>query len=106
VDEAVDGIQALARVAETPPDLLLLDLDMPEMDGFGVLKLLRRRMGMVNLPVIVLTASDDEANQKLALSLGADDYILKPVKPPAIAERVNALFRRLKTEASPVAPRP
>ncbi|HNC73599.1 MAG TPA: ATPase, T2SS/T4P/T4SS family [Elusimicrobiota bacterium] len=106
VDEAVDGIQALARVAETPPDLLLLDLDMPEMDGFGVLKLLRRRMGMVNLPVIVLTASDDEANQKLALNLGADDYILKPVKPPAIAERVNALFRRLKTETSPVAPRP
>lgn len=97
VDEAVDGIQALARVAEGPPDLLLLDLDMPEMDGFGVLKLLRRRMGMVNLPVIMLTASDDEKNQSLAMTLGADDYILKPIKPPAIADRVNALFRRLKT---------
>ncbi|MBL0348865.1 MAG: Flp pilus assembly complex ATPase component TadA [Elusimicrobia bacterium] len=96
VDEAVDGIQALARVAEGAPDLVLLDLDMPEMDGFGVLKLLRRRMGMVNLPVIMLTASDDEKNQSLAMTLGADDYVLKPIKPPAIAERVNALFRRLK----------
>lgn len=94
VEEAGDGFQALAKVAEKAPDLMLLDLDMPGMDGYGVLKMLRRRMGMVKLPVIMLTANDDDKSQEEAMSLGADDYVLKPFKPNIILARINAVFRR------------
>jgi CheY-like chemotaxis protein len=94
VEEAGDGLQALAKIAAKEPDLMLLDLDMPGMDGFGVLRMLRRKMGVVKLPVIMLTASDDDHSQENAISLGADDYVSKPVKPGIILARIGALFRR------------
>ncbi|MBL0059075.1 MAG: Flp pilus assembly complex ATPase component TadA [Elusimicrobia bacterium] len=94
VEEAADGLQALAMAAEKAPDLMLLDLDMPGIDGFGVLRMLRRKMGMVKLPVIMLTATDDDRSQEYAISLGADDYVAKPVKPGIILARIGAVFRR------------
>jgi two-component system response regulator RstA len=91
---SIPGLQALAIVAEKEPDLMLLDLDMPGIDGFGVLRMLRRKMGLVKLPVIMLTATDDDRSQEFAISLGADDYVSKPVKPGIILARIGAVFRR------------
>lgn len=104
VDEAVDGLQALAKAAELKPDMILLDLEMPGMDGLASLKLLRRKMGMVKLPIILMTESEEE--QPGALAGGADDTVLKPVKPAIIAARINAVFRRNASPAGSVNRKP
>ncbi|MCX5795984.1 MAG: type II/IV secretion system protein [Elusimicrobia bacterium] len=96
VEEAEDGIQALAKIAQNPPDLLILDLNMPNMDGHGVIRALRQSLGMLGLPIIILTCIADEGSQAESLSLGADDYIVKPIKPPLVLARIDAAFRRLR----------
>jgi type IV pilus assembly protein PilB len=93
--EARDGIEAIDIVVQNMPDLLLLDLMMPKLDGISVIKRIKQTMGLIELPIIVLTAVDDMESQTDVINLGADDYIIKPFNPKLLAARVNALFRRL-----------
>jgi DNA-binding response OmpR family regulator len=91
VDEAADGDEALARIARRPPDLMVLDLRLPTVDGFDVLREVRRTS---NLPVIVLSARAEETDKLIGLELGADDYLTKPFSPRELVARVRAVLRR------------
>ena len=91
VEEAPDGATALERLAIEPPDLLLLDIMMPDQDGLDVLQTLRRTS---DLPVILLTAKDDEADRVLGFRFGADDYVVKPFSSAELAARIAAVLRR------------
>ncbi|MGQ0527976.1 MAG: response regulator transcription factor [Alphaproteobacteria bacterium] len=92
-----DGEAALAAFAEAVPDLVVLDIKMPRMDGMEVLERLRERSGV---PVIFLTSKDDEADELLGLRCGADDYITKPFSQKLLIERIRTLLRR-QSFASP-----
>jgi two-component system response regulator ChvI len=86
-----DGAAALSAISETPPDMAILDIKMPRMDG---LELLRRLRQSSNLPVIFLTSKDGEFDEALGLDLGADDYISKPFSHKLLAKRIKAVLRR------------
>lgn len=89
-----DGIAGLAQLDRDPPDLLILDRMLPRMSGDDVLKRLRRDPKTASIPVIMLTAKSEEADELVGLSLGADDYVRKPVSMKVLTARVEALFRR------------
>lgn len=91
VIEASDGKQALTLAETQCPDLAILDIMMPELDGFLVTKRLRERS---NLPILILSARSQDNDKILGLNLGADDYIAKPFNPLEIVARVRALLRR------------
>ena len=93
--EASDGLEALEQVAAHPPSLLLLDMDMPRLDGLGVLEELGASVSTAQLPVIMLTARGDDTESR-ALELGAQDYLRKPVRPTALSARVKAVLKRVK----------
>jgi type II secretory ATPase GspE/PulE/Tfp pilus assembly ATPase PilB-like protein/CheY-like chemotaxis protein len=95
VDEASDGLDALDLMGRQHFDLLILDMDMPRLDGLGVLEELRASVATATLPVIVLTARTDDTESK-ALDLGAQDYMTKPVRPTALSARVRAVLRRAR----------
>ena len=86
-----DGVQALAIARQEKPDLIVLDLMLPGMDGLDVCRTIRRES---DVPIIMLTARAEEADQLIGLELGADDYITKPFSPRALVARVRALLRR------------
>ena len=86
-----DGAAALAGLMREPPDLAVLDIKMPRMDGMEVLRRLRQESA---LPVIFLTSRDDEVDEVLGLKLGADDYIRKPFSQRLLIERIRAVLRR------------
>ncbi|MEO5338847.1 MAG: response regulator transcription factor [Magnetospirillum sp. WYHS-4] len=93
-----DGEQALEGLRRNPPDLAVLDIKMPRMDGLEVLKRLRKE---TDLPVIFLTSKDDEIDEMLGLRTGADDYITKPFSQRLLIERIRAILRRRdKTKGS------
>ena len=92
VEEARDGLDALEHVETHPPDLVLLDVDMPRLDGFGVLQELRARVNTASLPVVMLTGRIESEGD--ALDLGAQDFLAKPVQPSALKARVRAVLRR------------
>ncbi|MFA6003027.1 MAG: ATPase, T2SS/T4P/T4SS family [Elusimicrobiota bacterium] len=92
--EAVDGEDALRRISEQKPDLVLLDLMMPGMDGFAVVKALRSQPATNSLPIIVITAMNEAESQVLSLELGANDYMTKPFNPKILKARVKAMFKR------------
>lgn len=92
-----DGAAALAGLTERPPDLAILDVKMPRMDG---MELLRRLRQTSNIPVIFLTSKDDEIDEALGLNLGADDYVTKPFSQRLLASRIKAILRRAKGEMS------
>jgi DNA-binding response OmpR family regulator len=92
VDVAADGRQGLTRALESPPDLIVLDLMLPGLDGFRVLRELRAR-GM-ELPVLILTARGEESDKVRGLKLGADDYVTKPFGLLELLARIEALLRR------------
>ena len=94
VIEASSGQEALASIAAQAPDLLVLDLLMPEQGGLEVLKILRSRPATAGLPVVVLTAMDDEINTRAGFALGATDYVTKPFSIPQLAARVRACLKR------------
>lgn len=98
VIEAENGIQALDQIRQFNPDLAIMDVMMPEMDGFETLKLLRE---ISTMPVILLTVRDDEEDITRGLSLGADDYITKPFSPRVLTSRVGAVLRRAHWPAPP-----
>jgi two-component system KDP operon response regulator KdpE len=91
VDEAESGEQALDRIAADHPDIVLLDLGLPDRDGISTLEILRR---WSDIPVIVLTARDDDASKVRALDTGADDYITKPFGMAELLSRLAAALRR------------
>jgi two-component system, OmpR family, alkaline phosphatase synthesis response regulator PhoP len=97
---AVTGTEGLAQVKAEKPDLVVLDLMLPELDGLEVCKRLRSNRETALLPVIMLTAKAEESDTIVGLELGADDYVTKPFSPKTLVARVKALLRRL--EASPV----
>jgi two-component system response regulator ChvI len=86
-----DGASALTALASTPPDLAILDIKMPRMDG---LELLRRLRQSADMPVIFLTSKDEEIDELMGLNAGADDYIRKPFSQRLLLERVRAILRR------------
>jgi two-component system, OmpR family, alkaline phosphatase synthesis response regulator PhoP len=92
---AKTGTEGLTRVASDRPDMVLLDLMLPEMDGLELCKKIRGRMETALLPIIMLTAKADESDTIVGLELGADDYVSKPFSPKSLVARVKALFRRL-----------
>ena len=99
VIESRDGAEALATAQTAAPDLVILDIGMPEMDGLDVCRELRRTS---EVPVLFLTARDDEIDRILGLEIGGDDYVTKPFSPREIAARVKVILRR----AGHVAPVP
>jgi len=94
---AGDGKEALERFRQARPDLVVLDLMMPEMDGLEVCRHLRRES---DVPIIMLTARAEEVDELLGLELGADDYVAKPFSPRALLARVRAVLRRASSEAA------
>lgn len=90
---AYDGVQALEKVNEEKPDLVVLDVMLPEMDGIEVCKTIRSDKNQV--PILMLTAKDDEFDRVLGLELGADDYMTKPFSPREVVARVKAILRRI-----------
>ncbi|MXP61911.1 phosphate regulon transcriptional regulatory protein PhoB [Roseomonas sp. M0104] len=94
VDEAADGQEALMRVAEAPPDLVLLDWMLPALSGLEVCRQLRRRPDTRSMPIIMVTARTEDQDAVRALDTGADDYIAKPFAMEALLARIRALLRR------------
>ena len=94
VDEAADGEEALLRVAEGRPDLVLLDWMLPALSGIEVCRQLRRRPGTRDLPIIMVTARTEDQDAVRALDTGADDYISKPFAMDSLMARIRALLRR------------
>ncbi len=90
---ASDGKTALAALRAEKPDLLILDLGLPQMDGLDVTRAIRKES---NVPIIMLTARGDESDKLIGLELGADDYITKPFSPKELVARVRAVLRRFE----------
>ena len=95
---ARDGREALQAVRQHRPDLVVLDLGLPEVDGLDVTRTIRRDS---NLPIVMLTARDDEVDKLLGLELGADDYLTKPFSPRELVARVKAVLRRADATSAP-----
>jgi len=100
VTEAADGREALARFAAARPDLIVLDILMPEMDGTDVCRALRRDS---SVPIVFLSSRDDEVDRIVGLELGGDDYVTKPFSPRELTARIKAVLRRVRPddEAAP-----
>ncbi len=98
-----DGATALSALTATPPALAILDIKMPRMDGHEVLRRLRQKSDM---PVIFLTSKDEEADEEVGLSLGADDYIKKPFSQRLLLQRVRAVLRRAEMRGAPAQTEP
>jgi DNA-binding response OmpR family regulator len=95
VIEAVKGHEALDKMRTGMPDLILLDVMLPDLDGFEVLKMVRE---ISNIPIIMLTAKGEEDDRVKGLELGADDYVTKPFSPRELVSRVKAVLRRIEAE--------
>lgn len=91
---AGDGVSALANARAGKPDLVVLDLGLPEMDGLDVTRALRKQS---NVPIIMLTARGEETDRLVGLELGADDYVVKPFSPKELVARVRAVLRRFES---------
>lgn len=101
VISAGDGNEALRKVRADRPDLILLDLMLPGIDGMEVCKTLRREPATANLPIIILTAKAGEIDRVLGLELGADDYVTKPFSPRELILRVKSILRRGQPAETP-----
>lgn len=104
--EAGNGEEALSVARSARPDLLVLDLMLPGIDGFEVTKALRADEGLAGTPILMLTARVDDVDKILGLELGADDYVTKPFNPREVVARVKALLRRsaARRESTPQSP--
>ena len=100
VDALSDGRRALERARAGGHQLVILDLQLPGMDGLTLCTELRREAATRDLPVVMLTARGDEADRIVGLEMGADDYVVKPFSPKELVARVRALFRRLDRKPS------
>ncbi|CAH0128184.1 Alkaline phosphatase synthesis transcriptional regulatory protein PhoP [Peribacillus sp. Bi96] len=95
---ALDGEQGLQAAVDIRPDLVVLDLMLPKMDGLEVCKQLRQQK--INIPILMLTAKDDEFDKVLGLELGADDYLTKPFSPREVTARIKAILRRSQLQSN------
>lgn len=91
VQEAENGQRAMQRFSQTPADLIVLDVGMPEMDGFETCKAIRKQSGV---PILFLTARDEEIDRVLGFELGGDDYVSKPFSPRELVLRIRAILNR------------
>ena len=103
VTTALDGEQAVKRFEECPPDLVLLDVMMPKLNGWDVCREIRRQS---HVPILMLTARDDEFDRVLGLELGADDYITKPFSARELVARIRANLRRAAIDSTAVPAKP
>jgi len=95
---ALDGEQALEKVKTEKPDLIVLDIMMPKLDGYEVCKNIKSSASTQHIPVILLSAKGRNVDQKLGFDVGADDYITKPFSPRKLVERINQLLGQTITE--------
>jgi DNA-binding response OmpR family regulator len=95
------GTEALAAIRQTPPDLVILDLMLPGMDGLAICRALRSDATTARIPIIMVTARGDETDRIVGLELGADDYLPKPFSPSELVARVKALLRRVQPAGPP-----
>ncbi|KAF2992060.1 phosphate regulon transcriptional regulator PhoB [Methylocystis sp. MJC1] len=98
VEHVDNGDEAELRIAESPPDLMLLDWMLPGVSGLEICRRLRARDTARDMPIIMLTARGEEAERVRGLSVGADDYVVKPFSTPELMARVRALLRRARPE--------
>jgi DNA-binding response OmpR family regulator len=108
-ERAASGRDAMHVISQRPPELVVLDLMLPHMDGLEVCRLLRSHDATVAMPIIMLTARGEESERIVGLELGADDYLAKPFSPNELVARVRALLRRAQrpaANASPSGPAP
>ena len=92
--EAADGVEALAQVDRHAPNIIVLDLNLPNLDGFGVLTKLKSRPATSDIPVVVLTARGDEDNEVMVFEHGADDFLSKPFRARSLSARLKAVLER------------
>lgn len=104
VRSAGDGAEALAMIARQPPALMVLDLMLPKVDGWEVCRRVRAGKRASDLPIIMLTARDDDVDKIVGLELGADDYVTKPFNPRELVARVKAILRRTRRAVRAEAP--
>ena len=96
--QATTGREALAVVQNQPPDLVILDLMLPDVDGMEVCRTLRSHDISANIPIIMLTARSEEIDRVVGFELGADDYVMKPFSPRELVLRVKSILRRSRTD--------
>ncbi len=96
---AYDGATALAQIQQSRPDLVVLDVMLPDITGFEVCRRLRRSSATIRLPVIMLTAKGEEVDRIVGFEVGADDYVVKPFSPRELILRVEAILRRTVSPA-------
>ena len=98
VSTAVTGEKALQAVTKNPPDLIILDLMLPDADGFEVCRRLKNQPDTKHIPIAMVTAKSEESDIVAGLEMGADDYITKPFSPKVLVARIRAIFRRMGQE--------
>ena len=101
VEMARRGDSGLEAIRREPPDLILLDLMLPGVDGLELTRMLKRDSATARLPIVMLTARGEEVDRIVGLELGADDYVVKPFSPKELVARVRALFRRVDGRDEP-----
>ena len=106
VEYADSGEQALKKIKDQPPDLILLDLMVPGMDGKELCRVIRSDSQLNEIPIIMLTAKGEESDIISGLDLGADDYITKPFSPKILISRIKAVLRRKAKDSAPIATSP
>jgi two-component system, cell cycle response regulator DivK len=106
VEIAVDGIDGLRMAAAVSPDLILLDLSLPEMDGWEVLRQLKQDAGMKKIPVVALTAHALVTDRTRALEAGFDEYDIKPVEMPRLLQKIETLLGVAGIKSIPLPPQP
>lgn len=94
--EAKDGLEAVARAEDSHPDLIILDVMMPSLDGFGALKAIRK---FSSVPIIMLSAKGEEYDKLHGFDMGVDDYVTKPFSPREVMARINSILRRQSAPA-------
>lgn len=103
IDRLSTGAEAIRRVRSTSPELIILDIMLPGVDGLRVCQALRSDTETARVPIIMVTARDEESDRVSGLDLGADDYVTKPFSPKELTARVNALLRRAERPVTAVA---
>jgi DNA-binding response OmpR family regulator len=98
VTTAENGRKALDSVHKHPPDLIILDLMLPDIDGMEVCRTLRQGENSRRIPIVMLTARSEEIDRVIGFELGADDYVMKPFSPRELVLRIKSIFRRMKSE--------
>ena len=101
IGTAFDGIEALRKARSIAPDLILLDLMLPKLDGLSVCEILRRNVATASIPVILLTALSGELGRLAGLDSGATDYVTKPFSPRQLVSKVDALLRKQDIATGP-----